>query len=906
MLRRLSILLPAILIGVCAAPLWAQALTLDKCLDDLAEKGSLPGPVVAVMRGPEPGTADLSSLDGLAKTFGLGFFRQDGIFVLGPKECLHLYDLSPFFPKEPPKQGLSPEDELISSFTPEQLKVIGTRDGLHFADLSGKQREIVKRIFTGRAILVKQTDQPPSASDLATPSTPTPGSETEAPPLPRAMDALSESLRNTEKIAVSSVPVDDLTITGSLMCGATINKIDGSDKLYCSTDGPDVPLWDPNEHDLFVYPETRSPLPKPPEPFGPNVLKESHLDYERSELQKQADFPTRTTLREVAAIAARESGLPLFVGPGSEQVALYVRSGGSSIGQVLKAVSLATGGTWRKVGDPFIYTLDIAGLASFSKRSADLYRISETAKEYADLPFSPHLARDVMLNLPPMPGNRFSLTPQQIVDLTDCLPTLEACKIPWRALTPEQQALLLSECPELANVQTDRLRVDPGVGAEFILHLPAVGNANAGFYPARSRIFYSALPYELTGYFPELESRVWPRGSRISVPSGTRGLLHRVSKSDTPATLVTSMARYGLDTLLVRVFSDGYTIFPSKQFPQLPGLKADDFLRNVIAVAHARGIRVVGVIDALRWSDGDPKHWLYRQKELIDVDITGRMSTKWLAQRSVGYEDALYERMNYGDAFDGDFVTPFHPTVRQKLSALVDELKTYDLDGIAFDHTSIVYQASSWDSDGMPSDGQIGFHELARSAFIRTVGVDPVDIIGPGTIGDLPPTPCAPVLAGTASQAPKWDVFYRTACDALLDILVEESRKSAPGRPIWVIDTYRDTTCPEPVDTHDWNEFRDRISAVIGCGAAEEPDYAGKDIKTLQLVRVTDEADLLHIGSSIALMQRKTFPGMLGEEDLSSPPETPIDDIIFDFACSERRKTEFLKLLESARTAKTP
>lgn len=906
MLRTIPILLLISALMACMITAQAQTLTLDRCLDDLAEKGLLPGPVVAVMRGPAPGTADLSSLEGLARTFGLKLFGQDGIHVLGPEVCIRLYDLSEFFPKERPKPGLSPEDELISSFTPQQLKAIGTHDGLHFADLSGKQQEIVRRMFTGSAILLRRTGEPPKTGDLTTPSPPTLGSETGEPPLPRTMDALRESIRNADRIAVGSVPVEDLTITGSLLCEAYVTTADS--ELGCGLDGPDSPLWDPNEHDLFVKRETERSLPKAPEPSGPNVLKESQLDYERPELQKQADFPTRTTLRELAAIAAKESGLPLFVGPGSEQVALYVRAGGSSIGQVLKAASLATGGTWRKVGDLFIYTLDLAGLGSFDKRAADLKWISETAGEYAEMPFNPYVARDIMLNLPPMPGNEFSLTPQQITDLTDCWtskPTSEVCMIPWHVLTPEQQALLASKCPEWANVQSDRLGIDVWPGAEFIIHLPAIGHANAGFYPARTKMLYVPTPHELTGYSPEFEPRVWPRGSKIPMPSGTRGLLYRVSKSDTPASVATGIEKYGLNALLVRVFSDGYTVFPSQQFPQLPGLKADDFLRNLIAIAHARGIKVVGVIDALRWSDGDPKHWLYKQKELIDVDITGRMSTEWMAQRAMDFEESAYERMGYGDAFNGDFVTPFHPVVRQKLPALIDELKTYDLDGIAIDHTCIAYCASSWDSDGLPNDGQIGFHELARSAFVSTIGVDPIDITCPDTVGGLPPTPCAPVLAGAASQAPKWDAFYRAACDALLDMMVEDCRKSVPGRPIWVIDTYRDTAHLESVETHDWNGFRGRVSTVVGWNDSEEPDHYGKEIQSTRLVRITDEQDLLYMGSYIASLQHKTFPGMLGEDDMDTPPEEPINDIILDFACSEARKNEFLKLLETAPSAKT-
>ena len=152
---------------------------------------------------------------------------------------------------------------------------------------------------------------------------------------------------------------------------------------------------------------------------------------------------------------------------------------------------------------------------------------------------------------------------------------------------------------------------------------------------------------------------------------------------------------------------------------------------------------------------------------------------------------------------------------------------------------------------------------MARSAFVRNLGVDPVDIANSGFAEHILPTPMAPLAIGAEKQMNAWKAFYRIACGALLDILVEDCRKASPGLPIWVIDSYRDSSMMKTLESHTWSDFEARIDRVVGCDAAAEPDYPGSKIKTTQLVRVTDAQSLLYIGSSIASLQGKTFPGVL-------------------------------------------
>lgn len=877
----------------------AQGLMLDKCLDDLAEKGSL-GPVVAVMHGPVEGTADLTSLEGLAKTFGLKLFEQDGIHVLGPEECLYLYDLSEYFPPRP-KPMVLPEDRLLRSMTSEQLRMLGSPSGLGYADLSEEQQSYVKTIFTGDTLLEVPTGERPT-DKIETPSYyPIEVPSMSTPALPRPF---TKETKYTKEVNVSSLPIEQVTITGSLVYEPVLVGDHHAENPPCTLDTKEDTSADTSEYNVQTV-ETEATTPIPPKPFGPNVLKPSQLDYERPELQKQVHFESRTNLRDAIAVAAKESGLPLLVGPGSEQVPLDIKASAQSIGQMLKAVSLATGGTWRRIGDVFLFTLDTMGLGRFLRQVVDYENTEYAGRDIIEQPFDSLKVREVMLNLPAAQRNTFSLTTQQTVDLTERLAQGlydDADSIPWSALTSEQQNVVLQECEDLDMKKAGGISLTPFASAELAFHFPSVGNANIGYVPARYVWEVLLLPPHELCMSAEFQARAWPKGAKIPMPSGVRGLLYKVGKSDTPAAVVTATQRYGFNTLLLRIFADGYTIFPSIEFPQLSGLKADDFLRNVIAIAHSRGIKVVGVIDVLRWSDGDKKHWLYKNLEIIDRDIAGSMNTEWMANRALGPTIEIEERLRYGDAFDGDFVSPFHPLVRQKLSGLVGELASYDLDCLAFDHTAIRYMPL-WDESDSPR--QTGFNDLARSAFVRLTGVDPTDITDPDTSEYLLPTPLVSVAAGASSQQKTWAAFYRTACDALLDILVEDCRKAKPGVPIWVVDTYRHSTA-DTVKSHDWSEFKGRIDRVIGMDAGTEPDYPGEGIETTQLVRITDAEDLLYMASYIANLQNKTFPGMLLEEDLlSSPPETPIKDIILDFPCSEKRKTEFLKLLETARPVKT-
>lgn len=863
-------LISVLAILILAASAGAQTLALDKCLDDLAKNQAL-GPVVAVMRGPVEGTADLSSLQGLARTFGLELFEQDGIRVLGPAEVLRLYDVSPFVPKEPPKPTRQARDEFLRSLTDEQMKAIGSSRGLHFADLTADQQALLRRMFSTRAALMIPAGEVPVDENSVT--------------------------TTYNEVYLQGVPPDGLTITGEITYLHTLLS-DGEGRYDCGLATEQPPPDDSSELRLQVEPEPETDAGELPRPSGPNELKESHLDYDRPELRKDAAFERRTTLRDVVAAAARESGLPLLAGPGSEQVGLYIGAPSETIGQVLKAVSRATGGTWRKVGGSYLFALDVIGLGSFDQMLRDYYDFVGPQSD-AGRPFDADLAARILIGLPVAPGTGFSLNAQQIGGIVGRLamnPAEADSSVSWEALTEEQKSVVLKACEDPERPSWVPQSIEPLVSARLVFHFPAVGNASVGPSPARYEWEWSPLEPDAPWIPPEFQARSWPKGSKIPMPAGIRGIVREVSKSDTPAGVAAEASGHGLDTLLIRVFADGYAIFPSRQFPPLPGMKADDFLRNTIAAAHAKGVRVVGVIDVLRWSDGSKNHWLYKAPELLDREIAGRSNTEWQAQRPAYSTVRIEERMAYGDAFDGDFVSPFQPVVREKLSALVEELADYDLDGIAFDHAAVVVEDPYEDEVLLVRPGQMGFNDAARAAFAQGVLVDPADMVGPnfglGTTDFQ--TPLRPLMAGAGGFLETWEQFYRTACYTLTGDLAAVFRKVKPGLPVWWLDTYLDGDPGAAALTG-----ADRVVRWADRSAVHYPG-AGID-----LVRITDALDLLYAASCMAALQRASFPGMLGLDEIGPPPEEPIGDIILDFACSEARKREFLKLLEIPRPSKT-
>ncbi len=868
MLKRSALML-AVLVSACAV--CAQTLSLDKCLDDLAANGKLPGPTVAVVRGPDSGAADLSSPEGAAKTFGLTLFDQDGIRVLGPAECIHLYDVSESLPVEPPKAPAPAGMEFLRSLTDEQIKAAGSSGGLQFDDLSPEQQAIAKRLFSNRATLMMPAGE-------------IPGDE-----------AGDDPAVTYNEVYLSGLPTDGMTITGQIVYNTTIVGA-GGDQFVCGLETQALPAKENAEYRLLVEPEPEQTLPQPPKPTGPNKLKPSDLDYSRAELRKQAAFEKLTTLKDAVDLAAKESGLPLFAGPGAEKIGLYINSDARSVGDVLKAVSLATGGTWRKIGDLFVYTVDIVGMGAFDQMLRDYHDLTRPEPR-TEKPFDADSAAKMMLGLPVAPGTGFAMTPEQIGDAVSRLAMGASdtrISIEWESLTREQQSAVLKACGDPEKPALVPQTVEPQVSAQLAFHFPAVGNAGTGMVPGKYVLDWAPLEPDAASMLPELTSRPWPKGSKIPMPSGVRGMLRKVTRSDTPAGVVAEAEKHGLNTLLVRIFADGYAIFPSRQFPQLPGLKADDFLRNLIAVAHLKDVKVIGVVDVLRWSDGEKTHWLYKTPELLDRDITGRTNTERRALMGSRAVDPVSERAAYGDAFAGDFVSPFQPAVRERLSALIGELAAYDLDGIAFDHGAIVAPDPWEDEVQLVRPGQPGFNELARSVFLKNTGVDPVDMVGAGFgLGVARfPSPLRPVSEGAGSVLTVWEEFHRTSSHALVGDLAAGFREAKPGVPVWWLDTYGQSDGASVALVG-----ADRVISTTDMSLPLE--YVPRDVT--QLIRITDELDPLYAASYIASIQKETFPGMLAEDVIGAPPAEPIGDIILDFACSEKRRAEFLRLLETSR-----
>jgi uncharacterized lipoprotein YddW (UPF0748 family) len=153
----------------------------------------------------------------------------------------------------------------------------------------------------------------------------------------------------------------------------------------------------------------------------------------------------------------------------------------------------------------------------------------------------------------------------------------------------------------------------------------------------------------------------------------------------------------------VETFYHGFTIYPSKVFPQRPEFKGKDILQTFINEAKKRNIEVHCWLEVFYWrptpeTNNPQTPILDKHPEWLDLDINGKTTE--------GFESKHY------------FVNPAVPSVRQQLRALVQEIvRNYDIAGINLDY--IRYAAGN---------SEFGYNQHAIGKFKAIYGYDPKTI----------------------------------------------------------------------------------------------------------------------------------------------------------------------------------
>jgi len=186
--------------------------------------------------------------------------------------------------------------------------------------------------------------------------------------------------------------------------------------------------------------------------------------------------------------------------------------------------------------------------------------------------------------------------------------------------------------------------------------------------------------------------------------------------------VVTRCADAGFNALFVQVRGSGDAYYMSKTEPRASALSSQppdfDPLGYVLEKAHDRGLQVHAWLNTFYVYPGastpsSPKHVLNRHPEWVLTNRAGRPLSDYTSQEiSDHYSEGIY-------------LSPSIPACRDYLADVFLEIvEKYDVDGVHFDFVRYPFRGNRIDSDW-----DLGYSPLAREAFQKQHGIDPLDIL---------------------------------------------------------------------------------------------------------------------------------------------------------------------------------
>lgn len=830
---------------------------VEKCLAAITSPSPFVLPIVPARWSSPP-----QSIHELAKVLGFVVFDQDGISVLGTAERL---DIGAIFDGriQKPKSLEAAFTELLLTLEPRQLQTMGSTQGLSLSMLTPEQQELIASIFGPNHAIVKLDGNVDRVRALQ--------SAVSADSLP-ILSLRIHGWIETSRLEVRTCPGGVPFSKGDMVVGSSISSAPAKGMAIMDRSGASA-----NQQLMPGLPV-------------PNTLKASDLDYSLPALATPIPIQGKVSLSSLIASAAKETGLNLMASPGSEAVFIYVSTPGLEAGKLLKAVSLATTGTWRKLGSGFMFAQDKIGLGQISARMRQL----KDDPQMADLSlamswFSPGSQSNPIHYLPLPAESEFPLTSEQLNIFRAGTGSLDTFGLTWNQLTPEQQAFVKGtvrrEYPkpgDQAQPPTDpsQWQIMPHLQIRMTFSCPNFedmeisGSSALGVFPPNAEL--------------QLVGGMWtdvPRGYAVVLNKPFRACIHKPSRIDSPGSLISDFQKRGFNAIFLRVLADGYAAVPSKQFPTRVGLDAD-YLDRVISAAHSKGMKIIGVIDVLRWSDGSRDHWVRKKTDLLDYDIFGRCRSDWARFRKGWFFETTMAEFVFGENFSGDAVSPFSPEVASMLTAFLGELSEYGLDGLALDYTTMIHPGDGPEFEGMAA-GSPGHHPLARAKFLADAKADSIDA-AVGRSSDLGSLPLQAMVQASTSLQSAWHAQYVGQATDLTLSLARKWSQANQDSPVYLVNSFL-----TPQGSLDWPKLKGAFKGVLQ--PAIEFRAPTSDIPIIPLLRAPENmGTMLFYG---------TLSGGLGypvEEAFKEINLTKWDTqgVVIDFTNSGRRKNDFLRIIQ--------
>jgi uncharacterized lipoprotein YddW (UPF0748 family) len=302
-------------------------------------------------------------------------------------------------------------------------------------------------------------------------------------------------------------------------------------------------------------------------------------------------------------------------------------------------------------------------------------------------------------------------------------------------------------------------------------------------------------------------------------PAEVRALWVTRASLTTPASiaaLVESADSSGFNTLLVQVRGRGDAYFASTLEPRadsLTGQAADfDPLGSVIALAHARGLRVhawinVGLVSSAAELPASRTHVVYRHPEWLMLPKALAFELAQVDPRSPAYVGRLARWTRAEEDVEGLFASPIPRDAADHLVSVVEDIaRRYPVDGVHLDYVRYPNQ-------------QFDYSLAALRAFRQDLdaSMTPVE-----RLRFSPANPAA-LIAATDMYPERWVGFRRSRLNALV-LRMRTAVKASRPEALLSAAVYPDAAEASTRRFQDWSMWVENRWIDVVCPMAYTPD----------------------------------------------------------------------------------
>ncbi len=460
----------------------------------------------------------------------------------------------------------------------------------------------------------------------------------------------------------------------------------------------------------------------------PNVLKPADVNYDESSLNTVVSVLGCKRVGDLVTAISKATGLELYVDRRWEAKSLTIVGAQTSAParDILHALALCLGGTYRRVGTAYVLTDDLIGTGTIRQRWVELQTDAEARKVKVLTDAQQQLGKTHSWQDLSWTGDPLDPTVDQQKQAENS--KSEMVRLPYDQLDPAQQAFIKGFIDQRQQLHTDEatlIQQYPAFasGLPMSTAVPAPGGRVTLVFTPRLELLLPSLKEPVTmpvqmfpeGLFghpdtqrevPVNDAQGMAEGNAPKLAAMLRTIPYRavLAHPQSPAEvdrLVALMKKTGMNALYLDVFSGGVSRLTAHP----------NILDEALARTRGTGIVVYPTLNLYNWDS-------QVRAEVTDLSILGETSLAAL----------IREQFHLPSDFPSQpaplFVSPSAAEVRQTLLHLTHQALRPGIAGIVWRDAAVPGYAPGDDFTRL----SLGYLESARLSFLRKNHADPLDI----------------------------------------------------------------------------------------------------------------------------------------------------------------------------------